>query len=194
MANPFINPDNFDYFLLGGRKSPGLAKISGAAKVSKYQVNKPKGSTGASLTYDGRDLTKFKASIKLITADEYSQWQDFSALLKKEPNSKDPKAIEFYHPFITDELGVSAVVVEQFTQPEESGANEITVNIDFLEYAPPKASTSNISGSNKARPKGGANAATPTVDPNADKKAELAAAKAASDAQDKAAATALVNK
>lgn len=153
MANPFLNSPAFDYVLIAGIKSPGKAKVTGGGRANKWDEQKPSGSSGASLTYKGRDLVKFKVSFEFIKSTEYAEWQDkFAPILKKEPNSKAPQALQFYHPFITDELDVKAVVVEKVYQPEESGNNIITVNVDFIEYAPPKPSSSPIKG---AKDKGG---------------------------------------
>jgi len=134
--DPYLTP--VDYFLLAGQKSPGIAVISGAADVRKWDIRAGYGLSGGVTVYRGREISKFTATIHLITAQDWTDWSSFQSLVARPPNGTKPKSMSIWHPWL-DFLDISSVGVEEVGQPEEDGdTGAYTIAIKFLETREPK--------------------------------------------------------
>lgn len=144
-----------DYFLLNNVRSPGLAEIVGAASVRLWDERKGFGLNGAISVFKGRALSKFSAKIRLITEQDWADWQAWKPIIDKLPtrrggNTPDSGNLDIWHPVLED-LNIKSVGVVSVSQPEQTDNGEFTIKIDFIEYRRPTVGLAKPEGS-KATP------------------------------------------
>lgn len=61
-----------DFIILGGRRSPGLAEIQGAATPRNFDQRRGHGVSGATLRFRGTALADFKVLIRLLTDQHWT--------------------------------------------------------------------------------------------------------------------------
>jgi len=130
--------DPVDYFTLAGLKSPGFAELTGASSPRKWEERGGYGLSGATVVFRGVGLCYFTFKIKLYTEEDWADWIGWKALVDRPPFGVRPKANDIVHPFL-DQLGVTAAVVEEVSQPEQGEAGEWIISIKFIEFRRPKA-------------------------------------------------------
>jgi len=146
--NPLSQP--VDHIILAGRKSPGLAEVTGGASPRKWDERGGYGLSGSTLVFKGIGLAKFTVKLKLYTEDDWAAWHTWKPLVDKPPLGSKAKAMDITHP-LTEQLGVAAVVVEEVSQPEQTDSGEWTITIKFIEYRKPKVALAKPDGA-KATP------------------------------------------
>jgi len=130
--------DPVNYFLLNGRRSPGIAEFpSGASAPRKWDPRKGYGLSGGGIVYTGDDLAKFTVRISLFSDDDWTAWDAFAPLVLKPPSGTKPKAMDIWHP-ITEAFLIRSVVVEDLTGPTQSDAGVWAWEVKFIQYRPPK--------------------------------------------------------
>lgn len=134
MSNPIREP--VDYVVIAGQRSPGIAEISGADSPRRWDERKGYGLSGARAVYRGTALSKPKLTIRLLTAEQFEEWNEFRELLLPPPAGERARALEIDHPFLAD-LGIRAVSVVNLKQPVQTGEGEWTVTVDLIEYREP---------------------------------------------------------
>jgi hypothetical protein len=177
VPNPVTNPKLYDCIILAGVKSPGVCKFNGLPQVDEgWTKQEPKGNDGGETTRKGRGLLEFGVTLKLIKdpstgRDDFAQWPAFREVLKTPIKKNDQRALDIYHP-ILEGLDISSVVVAKWGpgEPMPDASNTGLVQIDFLQYSPPKKTSGGKPKGSKGPGQGGDGAAP---DPNADIKAEL---------------------
>lgn len=133
--DPFLTP--VDYFKLGGLKSPGHARIVGAAARRKFDIRSAYGSSSSVAGW--LDLAEFKAEIDLYTDVDWYDWDIWKkAALREIKANRRNKASDFatdiWHPWLAD-LDIKAVIVKSVSQPEEVNETGVyRVTIEFIEY------------------------------------------------------------
>jgi hypothetical protein len=134
--DPYVTP--VDHILLAGQKSPGIAVVSGAADVRKWDVRAGYGLSGGVTVFRGRELSKFTVTLKLVTAQDWTDWDAFKPLVARPPFGTKPKSMSIWHPWLAA-LDISSVGVEEVGQPEEDGdTGAYSIAIKFLETREPK--------------------------------------------------------
>lgn len=136
-ANPLDDAEIFDHIVIAGTTSPGVATVTGASRAYDWDVKKGKGSSGATVTFQGEPPAKFKVSLKLWRPEHFGAWDKLREILKTAQKGKKVEALDVVHPYLAD-LDVHAVVVETIGQLEHAGKGLFTVEISLLEYKPPK--------------------------------------------------------
>jgi hypothetical protein len=142
--NPLEKP--VDHIVLGGWKSPGLAEVTGGASPLKWDERGGYGLSGSTLIFRGVGLVKFTVKLRLYTPEDWAGWQAWRPLVSKPPLGSKAKAMDFIHP-LTEALGVSAVVVEEVSQPEQTDNGEWTITIKFIEHRKPTPALAKPEGS-----------------------------------------------
>jgi hypothetical protein len=132
--NPLADP--IDFFTLSGLRSPGVAELSGATSPRKWEERGGYGLSGATVVFRGVGLCYFTFRLKLYTETDWDDWLSWKSLVNRPPFGTRPKAHDIWHPFL-DQLGVTAAVVEEVTQPEQGESGEWTVSIKFIEFRKP---------------------------------------------------------
>jgi hypothetical protein len=146
--NPIDSP--IDYFLLAGRKSPGLARLIGLDTPRKWDERRGYGLSGSVIVFTGLKLAEFDAEIRLYTTKDWDDWHSWRALVAKPPLRTRPKALDIWHPW-AELQGVKSVVVLNEPIPVEGEAGEYTATIKFKQYRAPKLALAKPEGS-KAKP------------------------------------------
>lgn len=134
-----------DFIIVAGKRSPGIAIVSGAELEMRIDAPGGYGLSGATLKTIGTKLVEFQALIQLWEPEHFDEWEQFQKVLLPRnsatgalSNVKPAPALTFHHP-ATDPLGVKAVVVKKIGQVErldETGLYGVTVR--FLEFRQPK--------------------------------------------------------
>lgn len=167
---PSDTPELFTSILLGDRWSPGVVTLTGHDREENWDIQQAKGGSGASTVLNGRPPGQFQASFFLATADQIYEWNAFQRLIESTTRGPSPVALPIYHPDLalngfTDVVsgGVGGIVWDA-----QGGA---TVQVKFLEYAPPKPK---LAAKAKVKSTEGYGVRE-KPDPNAEAKAQLAA-------------------
>lgn len=180
---PYLTDDEHSVIVLGTMRSPGVVTLSGHDRPKDWDVQKAKGTTGASSNLNGDPIGQFQASFYLADdgADpgqptDFDLWEDFQRVIESMTNGQTPAALPIYHPDLARNhiTEVSNAGIMGMVHDGRGGA---TVVVKFIEYKPPKPKKSK-----KASAKPGSKAAQgnntpfgpPPPDPNAEAKAELA--------------------
>ena len=161
------------------RVSPGHVTLRGHDRVKNWDVQPAKGGTGASTVLNGDPVGKFTSTFSLTSeqplggdVDDFDLWEDFQAWLESLVNGPKPIAVPIYNPDLARNH-FTTVTVARIGGMVKDGNGGATVEVDWLEFKPPKpkpaAKASAKAGGPLAKP---GTAARP--DPNADAKAELA--------------------
>lgn len=132
--NPISSP--IDYVILAGKRSPGIAEITGGSSPRKWDERKGYAFSGARVVYRGMGLAKPTLKIKLSTVEHWAEWDEWKELVKKPPAMSRPRALDISHPLL-DAIDVRSVVVEDVSQPEQTGDGEWTIAIKLIEYRKP---------------------------------------------------------
>lgn len=174
--SPDDDPQSYSTIVLGTMRSPGTVKLSGHDRMKNWDVQKAKGSTGASSKLNGDDIGTFKATFYLVDdgsappgQGQFDQWDKFEKLVRSLTDASKPIALSIYHPDLARQqfTEVSNAGVGGFARDDNGGA---TIVVSFIEYKPPKKKPASA-----AQAKPGTRGGNSAPDPNAAAKAELAA-------------------
>src|SRR5690606_10891447 len=128
---------------------------------------KPKGQTGAVTVNRGPANGGFTATFYLADETDVAGWDSFSALIASTVEGPKPKALSVYHPDLARNK-ITDVVVESLGILNHDGKGGANVTVKFLDFRPPKPKPAKKAAA-------GAPAKRERLDPNAARKAELAA-------------------
>lgn len=149
--NPLTSP--VDYVVLAGQRSPGVCEVVGGTSPRRWDERRGFGLSGATVVFHGVGLAKPLLRIRLFTEQHWSDWATWRELVQRPPLGERPRAMDIEHPILED-LGVRSVVVEDVTQPTQTGDGEWTVEVKLIEFRRPEIALATPSG-----------AAQSTVDP-----------------------------
>jgi hypothetical protein len=175
-------PEHFvdveDVLTFPDRVSPGVVKLTNHDRVKNWDIQKAKGSTGASTTLNGDDPGKFTATFYLASDeplggdfDDFDLWDDFQRYLESLVNGPKPIAVPVYHPDLARNH-YTTITVARIGGMVKDSMGGASVAVDFQEYLPAKPKPTAKAA---AKPGGTGRGGRPKPDPNADAKAELAA-------------------
>lgn len=172
---PYWFDEEYSVIILGDRVSPGVVTLSGHDRYKKWDIQEPKGTTGASTKLEGDPIGQFQASFYLVDdrqdgePDQFDEWEEFQALIESTTAGPTPKALPIYHPDLARNK-FTEVTSGGIGAPIHDGRGGVTYVVKFLEYKPPKPKKT--SGA-----KGGVRMGVTTLeapDPNAERKLRLA--------------------
>lgn len=136
MFDPLRSP--VDYFEIAGQRSPGVADLEGVTLSRTIDERKGFGLMGATTIVRGQKLARFTAKVRLFEPEHFDQWQAFVDVLRRfNPRNDRLRGFSFSHPQ-TDQLGISAVVVEEIGSPVQTGDGEWTASIKLVEHRRPR--------------------------------------------------------
>jgi hypothetical protein len=141
--DPFVTP--VDYVVLNAKKSPGVAKVTGATDKRKWDVQQGMYSSGAITIYRGREISHFTVTLTLTSAQDWVDWAAWRSLVSRPPVGiagfkSQSKAMTIEHPWLAM-LDIHEVNVEEVGQPEETDETGAwSIAIKFLEFRLPKPS------------------------------------------------------
>lgn len=142
MSDPSRDPDLFKSIVLAGVSSPGVVTLSGHDREQNWDVKEAKGQSGASTTYQGEKVARFKAKFHLIYdptsgQDDFLRWEAFQILIEAMIQGGKPYALPIYHPDLARQriTEVCGAKVGGIVYDDKGGG---TVEVEFIEYKPPK--------------------------------------------------------
>lgn len=126
-----------DYIYLGPAFSPGKCVIRGAGDPRKWDVVDGGGIDGASTKCMGKSPARFEVEFTLWTQEHFALWEVFGRALFTSKAMR--MALGINHPLLRfPPLNISAVVVEDISQFEQSEEGLWTCVVKFLEFRRPK--------------------------------------------------------
>ena len=160
----------WDLALIGGVPTPGIATVSGAERVVKWDERDGKGADGASTFFEGAQLTKFTLTLSFAdgvngeTIDEQiDRYQTFIVPVLEQGTS-GKTALDFYYPSISEApINVRSVVPDAIGQLAQDANGAWSVAIKLIQYVKPKAVKSG-KPKNSAQKDAGKKTSTPVAD------------------------------
>jgi len=133
-----------DYFILAGKRSPGLCDISGCSDARKWDKLQGYGYSGGFCRYRGKSIGEFTIKVRLYgdpfrPDPDWAAWQRFRPVLARPPSGQEPKMLDIWHPWL-EELEIKSVGVVEVSAPEQTADGEWTIAIKFIEFRKPKFS------------------------------------------------------
>lgn len=157
-------------FILSGATCPGQWLLVDASKRYSFQEQKAVGYDGASLQIIGRELVHAKFRGKLWTPTQAEAYNVFRKLFLNRPLLQLGPLVGLAYSISHTELnamGVSNVVVKEFSPLVQEEGGLWTAHVEFIEYLPPIVSKSRPT---QAEPPG------PNITPSGPQTAAAAAA------------------
>lgn len=172
-VNAVDHPDLFDTIVLAGKRSPGVATLSGHDRNVEWDVKDGPGLTGATMSPKKIPPVAFQVSFYLVKDDaegddQFAAWDAFKAVIESSLSGSTPKALDIYHPDLAAQTPpITSVCKASVGGPTYDGLGGKTVVVKFQEYRPAKKVSAASPTGSKAKPK-------PKDDPDAAALAELA--------------------
>lgn len=132
--DPIRNP--VDYIILAGERSPGIAEVHGASSPRRWDERKGYAQSGARVVFRGVGLSRFRVTLKLLTAEDWDGWHEWRNVVQRPPVGERARAKDIWHPILED-LGITSAVVEDVLQPEQDDKGEWIAEVRFIEYRAP---------------------------------------------------------
>jgi hypothetical protein len=111
LLDPIAFPNDWDYFTIGGVKSPGLAIVHEFKRKHEFDVKKSKGVYGATITFVGRPPAQGRVQLKFWLTQHFVSWAGFLPLLKYNPTKSAVQAVDIFYPSLGD-IDITSVVCE----------------------------------------------------------------------------------
>lgn len=144
--DPITSPEQADFIILAGQRSPGLATIVGAGSPRDFDKRRGYGLTGATLIFRGNNLSEFKVLLRLITVQHWVDWYAWAPIVQKPPPGARPRALDIEHPQLAP-LGIRSVQIKDVLQAVQTVDGEWTIEIQMIEYHRPQPALQRIDGS-----------------------------------------------
>ncbi len=135
--NPISNPDAYDYVVISGVKTPGVARIVGAGSPRQWDKTKGPGVSGAWIKYMGTDLSEFSIILTIWTEEHWREWDAMRPMLLRQPVKPNDKHFEVVHPQLS-ELGIRACAVKDIATPEQKDDGLWEIEIKMIQFREPK--------------------------------------------------------
>lgn len=116
MSNPLITP--IDFCIIGGKKTPGYAYVTGISMPRKWDELQGYGLSGMFLRFHGMDISKPQILIELCSEEEWEAWEEFRPVLNPPVPGRLDSKHKIWHPYLED-AGIHEVVIADLQGPEE---------------------------------------------------------------------------
>ncbi len=130
------------FYTLSGLKSPGTIPrggIKGFKRETGWDIKKGKGTAGATLTLKDKPPCEGTITVQLLTAQDFTDWDNFvSQVLTIPEQNQQANGLSIFHPSFSS-IGLTTVVVKNFSPPEEQRPGLYYASIEFIEWSPPPA-------------------------------------------------------
>jgi hypothetical protein len=157
---PEDRPDLYDNVVVSGQTWRGLVEVEGAERATEIQINKGKGSSGATVSVQGEGLAEPKLHFKLWKGYDYSsgsparcdyfaEWDVFRKIFQKSKDPKNPIALTIEHPYF-ELAGIKSCVVKKVGQPKRQSSGIAIVTVELVEYRAPEKQKTGVTPASKA--------------------------------------------
>ncbi len=130
------------FYTLSGLKSPGTIPrggIKGFKRETGWDIKKGKGTAGATLTLKDKPPCEGTITVQLLTAQDFTDWDNFvSQVLTIPEQNQQANGLSIFHPSFSS-IGLTTVVVKNFSPPEEQRPGLYYASIEFIEWSAPPA-------------------------------------------------------
>lgn len=133
---PYRASRSWNEVVLGKYSLPGLGKLD--IRVSnEVEKKKPKGTSGASTTFQGRNVASLKLSLAMWDEEQFAAFQEMLPDLWPSISKEAAAPLEIVHPKARL-WGIRSVVIETIddTQPDNSG-DYYVIKFDLSQWQPP---------------------------------------------------------
>ncbi len=168
-ANPLVNPTALDYVGVAGVANSGIARVLDAdGRPYDWDKKNSSGSQGATQTYRGWDLAKFKVRYEFWLAEQIDYFENvYVPVLRYDALKQAPQPVAVYHPILASR-DVHAAIVTRIGPLVDLGAQLWSVTVDFEEFRPPKKKNVTTTPDKGAKTDGKNGAQKPTVEDRLD--------------------------
>ncbi len=147
--NPLDEP--IDHIVLAGRSSPGIAVITNADSLRRWDERRGYALSGARVVFRGIGLAKPIVTLRLFTTADFRDWHNWRDVVQRPPVGERARAKDIWHPMLED-LGIVSVVVSNVLQPKQVADGEWNIDIKFIEFRRPVPTLENIGESEEREP------------------------------------------
>jgi hypothetical protein len=158
--NPLAFPSLYDYAMVSGLRTPGLAIVTTPGRSQDFDKKKGKGTLGATSTFQGWDLADVVLDVRIWRTPRLLQDFDDLAAIRAvcviDPTKRlEVRALAFQHPSTT-ECGIVAVVCTKMGPTVKLKGGLTSTKFAFEEYRPaPKVDASGTPTGADQKAKGG---------------------------------------
>lgn len=139
MSNPIETPSVYNYYLLGGVRSPGLAVIdSGGDRTQKWENQQAPGFTGQVTIFRGEEPSKVSYTHTLWTKEHFDAMDSFLATLRAGTKKRPPQVYDLSDPALSHNE-IKSVAVATIGALKKASASKWTIQIEYTEYRKLKA-------------------------------------------------------
>lgn len=146
--NPLDEP--VDHILLAGQRSPGLAVVTNADSLRRWDERRGYALSGARVVFRGIGLARPVVTLRLLSAEDWAAWHEWRPLVQRPPVGERARAQDIWHPILED-LEIVSVVVENVLQPVQVADGEWNVVLKFIEFRRPIPTLETV-GASQSRP------------------------------------------
>ncbi len=169
---PYLYDEEYSVLILGDTVSPGkFVILSGIGRPKNWDIQAPKGTTGANTRLNGDKPRLIKTRFDLSSQEDFDRWESFARLVDSMTSGPAPFALPVYHPDMARD-GVTELTNGGLGETTHDGKGGVSHFVDFLEYRPSKPK---VTGKPTAKTAGKTTGKPSKPDPNAAAKAQLAA-------------------
>lgn len=144
MIDPETGASQWNVIIVGGKRSPGVARVSGPGLVIGWDIQNASGMTGAVTRRVAEPLKEFEVEFELsnevddLNVSDFDLWDEFEALLRSTVvNSKKPFALDVYHPDLA-RVGITAATLKSIGLLQLDGKGGGRIKVAMIEFRPPK--------------------------------------------------------
>ena len=143
--DPFSSP--VDHIVLGGHKSPGIARIEAIELAWNFENRRSDGQAGSNKLFKGRELSKVSVAFQLFDTADLAAWADFVRAISYPDNltKKELRGLDLQHP-IAALYNIKAVTLQRIGSLTASATRMWSVSIDLEEWREPKPVVAKVKG------------------------------------------------
>lgn len=134
----------WDVLIIGGKRSPGVVRVSGNDLKYGWDVQEANATAGAVTKRINEPLKKFDAEFDLsnelddLNVSDFDLWDEFQRLLESAVvTGKKPFALDVYHPDLARNH-ITSVTVANIGGLTLDGSGGGKIKVSFMEFRPPK--------------------------------------------------------
>lgn len=154
MSNPIEDPGLYNYILLSGTRSPGLAELeSGGERSLKWENQQAPGFAGAISICKGEEISEVSYRFTFWKVEHFTAWETvFAPMLRAGMKKRPPRVYELSDPAVSHNE-IKAVAGANVGPLKKIGPSKWAVVVKFHEYRKPKATGGPIKPAQTAQEK-----------------------------------------
>ena len=139
-VSPISNARAWHAMKIAGQVTPGTIPrggIKGFKRETGWDIKRGKGTQGATLTLKTMPPVEGVVTLQLFTDQDFINWDNFvERVLSITPAKQSVSGLTIYYPGFAS-IGLTAVVVKDYSPPEHQGKGLYHCTIQLIEWQPP---------------------------------------------------------